>query len=183
MAVLIEMFSVVIRIETIEEKYPGGKEAFRKSCPEGTFCMDNNIASVIGFPMLQRADDFAYSLTRFGIRYVVDDRFDEVAVVDMYDGPAILTCPWLEFEGRKIFDTEPGLSVCKLKGDTSTIVAMPLSCYQAHKDGRRCGAMDVKEAENRLIYLRHEGGLDCYLDAITGQEMHIARDRKRGRNS
>ena len=43
MAVLIEAISVVIRRETIAEKYLGGLDQYIDDCPNNTLCIDEEI--------------------------------------------------------------------------------------------------------------------------------------------
>ena len=172
MAVLVEAFTVVTRIETIRAKYPGGMDSFYRSCPEGCFCMDDNIVGVIGFCMLRDADDFAASLLDFGFTYYVDGEFGEIAVLDQTDG-LVVPCPWLEFDGAELFDGEPKLSVCRVKGCTSTGTSVPVRWYQRYTEGRRCLAMDGRDRERRMVFLRSENGADYFRDIPTGQECYF----------
>lgn len=183
MAILIEAFTVVTRIETLEQKYPGGLEAYRKSCPDWTSCMDNYLVGRIGFARLQDAEDHAVSLTEYGITYITGDEFGEIAVVDQIDGPAILPCPWLEFGSMWVMDGKQKVSVCRVKGCTSMGVAMPLKRYESYLGGQRCLAMNSGEAEKQLIYLRREKDFDVYQNVLTGQEHHRARGERRDLNA
>jgi hypothetical protein len=38
MAILIEAISIFVRVETIEQKYPGGLDFYAQDCPNATFC-------------------------------------------------------------------------------------------------------------------------------------------------
>lgn len=182
MSVLIEAFSVVVRNEAIEQKYPGGIDAFRQSCPEGTFCMDSNIISRIGFATLGDADDFAFSLLELGLSYIVDGEFSEIAVLDQFDG-LVIPCPWLEFGSQKIFKGKQKISICQVKGCTSMGAAVPIDWIYSNAEGRRCIGMDIKEMEKRFIFLRHEGRFDYYLDVLTSREMYFSRDITKNANA
>ncbi len=46
MAVLVEGISLVVRLEALQEKIPGGWEAFRSSVPNSTLCADGEVARV-----------------------------------------------------------------------------------------------------------------------------------------
>jgi len=82
MAVLIEAFSVVVRIETIEKKYPGGLDAYQHICPGQDFCNDDSITSWVGFRMLAHAWELVDMLENIGFRYTADGDFNELAIVE-----------------------------------------------------------------------------------------------------
>ncbi len=46
MAVLIEGISVVVPVDVLEEKYPGGLDAYANDCPNQTFCCDGELTRV-----------------------------------------------------------------------------------------------------------------------------------------
>ena len=46
MAVIIEGLSVVISVDTIEARYPGGLEAFEANAPNANCCQDGELARV-----------------------------------------------------------------------------------------------------------------------------------------
>lgn len=182
MAVLIEAFSVVTRIESIEQKYPGGIDGFRQSCPDGTFCIDNSIVSRIGFATLGDADDFAFSLIELGFSYVVNKAFGEIAVLDQFDG-LVIPCPWLEFGSQEIFTGKQKVSVCQVKGCTSMGTSVPIDWMYSNADGRRCIGIDKEEMDKRFIFLRHEGRFDYYLNILTNQEVYLSRDITKNANA
>jgi len=74
MAVLIEAISVVIRCETIAEKYPDGVDQYIQDCPNGTLCMDDDIVQV-GFMFSDDVNAFIGNLERLGFRCVTTDFF------------------------------------------------------------------------------------------------------------
>jgi len=45
-AILIEAISVVIKRSVIDNKFPGGWEAFAEDCPNQTLCADSALARV-----------------------------------------------------------------------------------------------------------------------------------------
>jgi hypothetical protein len=57
MSVLAEAISVVIRVDAIEHRFPGGLEGLRRTVPNQTFCCDGELARV-GF--MDPADAEAY---------------------------------------------------------------------------------------------------------------------------
>ena len=46
MAILVEAISVVIKRSVIDQKFPGGWEAFVEDCPNRTLCADSALARV-----------------------------------------------------------------------------------------------------------------------------------------
>jgi hypothetical protein len=182
MAVLIEAFSVVIRIETIEAKYPGGIAAYKHICPEQNFCCDNSITSRIGFPTLDQAEEFVGILEDIRFLYNVDGDFDEIAIVDQWDG-IILPCNWLEFGFMEFARLEGRVPVCKSRGCTSMSMSVTPSWLDAYSQGRRCEHMEIEDAEKRWTFLRHENGCDFYYDVLTGQELYFPRSIRRKTNA
>jgi len=181
MAVLIEAYSVVIRLETIADKYPGGVDQYIKDCPNQTFCMDDEIARV-GFMHGADAHDFIGSLERCGFRCVVDDEYDEVVLVDQFRGIDI-PCEWLEYGRLVIFEGDLRIAICMINGNTVDSVAFPAGWVYEHSLSKQAMVIDSGIDSNRLTFLRHENGCDCYLDTLTGKEMFIERTIKRNANA
>ena len=61
MAVLIEGLSVVIRVDAINARYPGGWEAFAANAPNASVCWDGELARA-GFMMPRDARAYVESL-------------------------------------------------------------------------------------------------------------------------
>lgn len=181
MAVLIEALSVVIRLETIADKYPGGVDQYIKDCPNRTLCMDDEIARV-GFMTGIDAFDFIGSLERFGFRFVVDDEYDEVVLVDQFRG-IDMPCDWLEYGRLVIFEGDLRIAICLIKGRPVDSVAFPAGWVYENSLSKLTIVLDGPESHTRLTYLRRENGFDCYLDALTGKEIFIERTMRRNANA
>ena len=110
MAVLVEAISVVVRKDAIREKLRGGWEAFLQAVPNNTMCADEEIVRV-GFMSPDEAKEFVTGLKNNGLRFVVDGRALDLAVVDQQRG---LTekCEWLEFCQVPFGDTGGKVAVC-----------------------------------------------------------------------
>lgn len=52
MAVLAEMYGVVVRVRTLDGKYPGGVEAYEHDCPNRTRCSDGEVCRIGLWPGL-----------------------------------------------------------------------------------------------------------------------------------
>jgi tetratricopeptide (TPR) repeat protein len=122
MSVLIEALNVVVRVETLETRYPGGVAAYRADCPNATFCSDEYLTRV-GFMSPVDVRAFAEALeAHFGLTSLTDiGEFADVAVVDQHIGPTV-ACSWIQF------DSGPeGLSRCWLAGTAPGELAFPES--------------------------------------------------------
>lgn len=159
LAVLAEMFSVILQNSKIEAIYPGGLEEYKSVCPNATFCTDDEICR-IGFMALTDAENFINSLERMGFRR------DSGAFALLDEGKGLLQpCAWIMF-GRV-----QGIAAAWLIGSQLKIlVAQPgwsprqraASTYITHadleRDYERIGARDgVETYRNResgeLVYI------------------------------
>ena len=69
MAVLTEMYNVVIRVSTLTVYYPGGVAAYESVCPNRTFCSDGEVCRV-GFMSWADTELFMQSLRRFDVSLI-----------------------------------------------------------------------------------------------------------------
>lgn len=95
MAVLIEGISVVIRVEALRARFPGGWQGFLQIVPNRTLCADGEIAR-LGFMEPENAEALVTRLQQGGLVFLRDDEFVDLAVVQPPQTPAA-RCPWLEF--------------------------------------------------------------------------------------
>jgi hypothetical protein len=91
MAVLVEALSVVVRRSAIEERYPGGLEAYRAIFPH-TFCMDDHLTRV-GFMRQRDVQLFcerelskAGLASSTGYEMAFDIVHDSVAIMEQHHG-------------------------------------------------------------------------------------------------
>jgi hypothetical protein len=85
MPVLVEAISVIIRIQSIRDKYPGGWEDFVRKVPNRTLCNDDELARV-GFMSPNDCESFVQSLNSAGLVYLKDDTCQDIAVADQQRG-------------------------------------------------------------------------------------------------
>lgn len=93
MAVLVEGISVIVRVSSIRQKFPGGGGSFRNLIPHQRFCMDGQLVSVC-FMAGNDVRAFAEELERHGLTVFDGQAFMDVAVVDMHKG-VLAPAPWL----------------------------------------------------------------------------------------
>lgn len=173
MAVLIEAISVVIRTDVLTEKIPGGLDGFKRLVRNNTLCADNEIVRV-GFMVPRDAEAFVNSLETMGLKFLRNGEAIDIAVVDQVRGPT-LKCEWLEFCRTKIGDTEAEVSTCRLVGSKSKEVVTPPGWIFERSLSSTFGLVPTEHVQKKLKFLRHENGLDIYINSITGKEVYIGR--------
>lgn len=181
MAVLIEANSVVIRLETIAEKYPGGVDQYIKDCPDGTLCKDDSIVRV-GFMSPFDTGAFIEDLKRLGFKYIEDEEFVEIAVVLQFIG-LLRPCNWLEIVSVKIFKGNMKLSMCQIKGGALEYVDLPHGWSYENSLSKSNRFFTSETMDKRMIFLDHTDGVDAYLDVLTGEQHFITRTSRRKANS
>ena len=169
MSVLIEGISVVVRNETLEEKYPGGVVAYCLGCPNQTFCSDGRLTRV-GFMVPNDVGFFVRILQKRGLLWADSEkRFRDIAVVDQLAGPTS-TCDWLVYE-RQL----EGPNYALLSGTEPGELAVPRDwCYEESlsKDfvyTHKSVADRWRAAEG------HRDGNDLFIHPRTGQQIVCAR--------
>jgi hypothetical protein len=165
MPVLVETLSVIVRIQTLEEKYPGGLDAYRANCPNGTFCSDNHLAR-IGFTTPYDVGQFMNPLMRLGLRFVEEGKSQEIVVVDQEDSPT-MPCDWL-----KVGVHPDGFQYAALVGDLGDRVAK--SDGWVLETSMTTTARKVShETHDGMKWIRSEGPKEIYWDEDRQQEMVV----------
>lgn len=177
MAVLVEAISIIIRRKTIDEKYPGGWNAFVEDAPNRTLCADNKIAR-LGFMSPIDVQSFIKGLEKIGFNYLVNGQSSEIAVIDQIKG-FMVPCDWLDAGHVEIGKDKQVVTACKLKGCRSKTIIFPYGWEYNKSLSRSYGFVPDEHIEKSLKYLRHENGLDVYLNKLTGEEVYIGRTGKR----
>ena len=95
MSVLVEAISVVVRRDAIAARYQGGWPSFVSAVPNGTLCMDLQLARV-GFMHPTDVNGFLATLAKRGLT-VADAKgsFVDLVVIDQRTGPTA-QCDWVE---------------------------------------------------------------------------------------
>ena len=173
MSVLIEAISVVIRADELLKKFPGGWDAFKGIVPNQTLCADNEIVRV-GFMTPQDVESFIKKLQRVGLEFLRDGEAIDIAVVDQTRG-LTSKCAWLEFSHVNMDGSGPRIAACRLVGSRVNQVVTPPDWKYEDSLSSTFGFVPSEHAAKGMKYLRHENGLDVYLNPITGQEMYVGR--------
>ena len=173
MAVLIEGISVVIRADSIIEKFPGGWDAFKEIVPNNTLCADNEIVRV-GFMSPQDVELFVEKLEKSGLEFLLDGEAIDIAVADQMRG-LTSKCSWLEFGHLNMQDDGPKVSACRIIGSETMELVTPPNWEYENSLSASFAFVPSEHIEKGMKYLRHEKGLDVYLNPITGKETYVAR--------
>jgi hypothetical protein len=172
MAVLVEGISPIIRVQAIHDRFAGGWTAFDDSVPNNTLCSDNEVARV-GFMTPQDCEAFVGLLERRGLTFLRDGQSQDIAVA-VQDSGLTAPCDWLEV-GR--IELKPGQTVTAawLKGTAIENVFCPANWTYEKSLSRQYAVAPVENDEKTLKFLRHQDGLDVYLDLSTGREVFVGR--------
>lgn len=171
MAVLIEALSVVVRRDAIAQRYAGGWEVFVDEVPNRTLSADDTLARV-GFMQPNDARAFVSKLEKHGLTFLRDGRAVDLAVVDQVHGP---TTPvdWLNIGDVEI---DEGTTITiGWTGEPDGRVSLP--------DGWTPDPVHLvrhEDMDDRAKFLRHENGVDVYLDLRTGKEVFSGRPQVAG---
>lgn len=115
MAVIVEGISVIIKISSILNKYPGGWLNFKEQVPNYTLCADGELVRV-GFMSSEDVKAFVDCLRRHNLIYLYGGTPRDLTVVDQFKGP-IVPCDWIHFEKIDWEDnSHKQITVCKLSG-------------------------------------------------------------------
>jgi hypothetical protein len=170
MAVLVEGISVVVRMEAIREKVPGGWIAFKDLIPNRTLCADDELAR-IGFMTPNDVKGFVSALEALGLKYRNEESALDLVVVDQMRGP-LVPCKWIEF-GQ--VGGKERVSACRLVGSSHTVLMRPEGWKYEGSLSQTYGFVPTGTEENSLKFLRQEKGVDVYLNVLTGGEVFVGR--------
>jgi hypothetical protein len=155
------MYSVVIRISTLETYYSGGLKAYAEACPNESFCSDGEICRV-GFMSWADVEGFVKSVEATGL----SPELGAVAVI-REDKGLIHSCDWLEFERID------GTPAARLFGSTSDFLATPPNWLPGNKNELTTEA-EIQEDWDRIDV---KDGVETYRHRRTGEIRHIGRIR------
>ena len=174
MAVLVEGISVIIKRSVIEEKYPGGWEAFVADAPNKTLCADEELARV-GFMTPVDVEQYVKHLGQYGFRYLEEGMAIDLVVADQLRG-LLAESDWCEFGqvsgGGNNLDRIAG---CRAVGSMATTLACPEGWKYDGSLSQMYAFVSTADLEKNMKFLRHENGLDVFLNQLTGKEVYMGR--------
>jgi hypothetical protein len=172
--VLVEGISVIIKRKVIEEKFPGGWEVFVEDVPNKTLCADDEIARV-GFMTPADVEGYVNHLSAFGFQYLAEDGVMDLVVVDQLHGFAA-KCDWCEIGHANIGNNQSAqVTACRVTGSKITKLVCPEGWKFEESLSQTYDFVPNGELEKSLKFLRHENGLNVYLNQLTGKKVYIGR--------
>lgn len=171
MAILIEAISVVFRKKSIEEKFPGGWVSFLEDAPNRTLFSDGDIGC-ISFMHPQDVENYVFYLESFGLDFIIDDHTKDIAVIDQIRGFTIPS-PWLRF--GKVNKDGNTVSACWLATTQPDFVFTRRDWKFEGSLSKNSGFISTDDLKEHVRFLRHEDGLDVYLNLKTGKEVFMGR--------
>lgn len=171
MAVLIECISVILKVESIQNKYPGAWEQFRDDVPNDTLCADNELAR-IGFMTPTDVEKYIHFLVSQGIVFNKDGKAVEIAVVDQQKGFTI-TCDWAEF-GKINWDGNPKqvISACRLVGSECNQVVTPDGWTFENSLSNNFDFCESDKVDAELELIGKDGSNTVYREKKTGKVVY-----------
>ena len=173
MAILVEGISVIIRRMTIEDSYPGGWTAYAENAPNKTLCADEEIVRV-GFMTPSDVETYVRDLEGYGLQFQVDGKARDMAVADQLRG-LTTPCDWLEFGHVDMESSSKRCAACRLKGSTSQALITPEGWQFEGSLSQTFGFVPSEYIDRSLKFLRHQNGVDVYLNEVTGEEVFVGR--------
>jgi hypothetical protein len=167
MPVLLEAISVVVRLDAITARLPGGWAAFLRLVPNRTLCADADVARV-GFMDPLDVKAFVDALEGQGLRFLSDDGTEDILVVDQVTADSR---SWLEV-GNATLSPGQTITVGRFKASGSDELVCPAGWTF---EGSLSAKFAFFPARQALNFLRTEKGADIYLDTTTGKEVWVDR--------
>ena len=153
MSVLAEALSVVVRVDTLHVRYPGGLAGYARDCPNASFCCDGHLAR-IGFLSPHDVDFLLNVLEAHGVVHLAGSVAIDAVVVDQHEGP-LSPCLWIEFG-----TDADGIACCRAPDAPDVALAVPtgwdLTCHEAvipatrDRAGRSLHARDYSRTASYL---------------------------------
>lgn len=180
MPVLIEALSVVIRVDRLQAKFPGGWLGFQLQAMHPSFCADGELVR-LGFMHPDDVSNLVGDLEGAGLRYVVEDaagrRAEDLAVVDQNTGPTV-AADWLEFSHVDFApDGSQPVATARLRDGNETKTVFPPGWRWEGSMSQTSEFVPTAKADDLVEFVRTEGPLDVYRDKATGELRYVGRRR------
>ena len=196
MPVLCECISVIIKCSSIERYFKGGMDAFYKIIPNDTARSDGELFGV-GFMNPMDVKSFIDVLENGGLQFQKSKGFslkrlknrsqNDIVVVDQFMGPTT-DCDWVEFSQFPVGENNTMISACWLFEGTRFGLGPQISEDQLNNlavphgwtpDQTESISFHPDYESDRFTFLRHENGLDVYLEKATGKEHYTTERNQR----
>jgi hypothetical protein len=157
-AVLTDMYSVVVQASTLRTQYPGGVDSYAAQCPNRTFCSDGEVCRV-GFMSWADVKAFMESLRRFDITLETG-----TAAIVREDRGLLQPSHWLKFHRID------GLPMGRLVGSALQGFVDPPGWAPGHRN------ILVTEAHlQRQELVEDDAGVATYRNRTTEEVVYVGR--------
>jgi hypothetical protein len=173
MAVLIEGISVVVRMDAVRAKFPGGWSVFEQIVPNATLCCDDELARV-GFMVPEDVGLFIDKLEANGLAFFKNNRTVDIVVVDQLTGPTN-DCAWVAY--GHVDHGGNRVAACMLKGSTQMQLLTPYGWSYEESLSASYTFMPNEKGEKKFKLLGQEGSLDVYQNMATSEILYMGRTR------
>jgi hypothetical protein len=153
---LAEVISLIIRVGTVEARFPGGMVEYARHCPNGTFCTDGEICRV-GFMHFADAQKCAEQLQSLGFLP------SEIALTN--DSEFLWPCDWLQLR------RQAGVAVARLQGTELTSMMTP----GWWRPGNQMQCLSTEELNEDYDIIGVRENVEIYRHRKTGKEMYVGR--------
>jgi hypothetical protein len=138
----------------------------QRDAPSGSRALNHRLVSTIMSKDL---------LDRFFCKSLLNwvELCQEIVVADQMRGFTV-PCDWADF-GRVELSGGQLVSVAQLKGTTCRQVFCPEGWKYEGSLSQQFGFVPAGQESKSLRFLRHENGLDVYLNVATGKEVYVGR--------
>ena len=196
MPVLCECISVIIKCSSIERYFKGGMDAFYKIIPNDTARSDGELFGV-GFMNPMDVKSFIDVLENGGLQFQKSIGFslkrlknrsqNDIVVIDQFMGPTT-DCDWIEFSQFPVGENNTMVSACWLFEGTRFGLGPQISEDQLNNlavphgwtpDQTESISFHADYESDRFTFLRHENGLDVYLEKATGKKHYTTERNQR----
>lgn len=196
MPVLCECISVIIKCSSIERYFKDGMDAFYKIIPNDTARSDGELFGV-GFMNPMDVKSFIDVLENSGLQFQKSKGFslkrlknrsqNDIVVIDQFMGPTT-DCDWIEFSQFPVGENNTMVSACWLFEGTRFGLGPQISEDQLNNlavphgwtpDQTESISFHADYESDRFTFLRHENGLDVYLEKATGKEHYTTERNQR----
>lgn len=168
MAVLIEAISVLVKAQSVTNKYPGGWDQFRIEAPNQTLYADGELAR-IGFMNPIDVQKYVSLLESKGLVFQSNGHCKDIAIVDQQRGFTI-PCLWAELGHVSIDPAQTQkISVCRLKDSTQRLVSYPDGWDYENSLSRNYHFVPKENTDRDLEFIRKERGLSVHKHPLSGK--------------
>lgn len=174
MPVLIEGLCVVLPLDTVAARYPGGIVDFFSSAPNRNSCTDGELVRV-GFMSPLDVQAYVEHLESRGLCYRRGEEAIDLTVVDQRDG-ILVPCKWAEFGLANWNDKkDQPIAICRKTAGKETQIKVPKGWDYKQSLNARHLFVPTGGNSGSLIFVRHDSGVDVYRDKVTGKEFFVGR--------